>query len=618
MQYLLLIVFFLGSVLSGQEKVDGIASGFSQEGIHYVVEWSGDDLSPEIIKRIESVSVLLEHQSRPPGSFGGLMKRIAQDKVLLKKTLDSFGYYGGKIEVEVDVDQTPILIKFTCNPGPLYTIKRIELENMSEVDLPILSVDLNDLVGLSEGDVLIAENAQKGKFTLRKYFAQSGYPFAEIDEPEGIIDHSHQSVVLVYPVDIGKRAIILDSEIELTKRLNSTYIQNRLGWKNGDVYDNRIVERTRRRLTQTGLFDNVIVTPKPIENSSLETSTEQPVIMHVKTTEAAPRAVTAGIHYATSQGGEARLSWNHYNFAGGGENLGTTLRASTIRSKARFYYNVPDLGAPKQTLKNETYVMKENTRAYKSNTFSLASKIERQFDEIFFGSIGLSAENGSVIQKTNDEKKPENLIGIPIEVGLDASNDLLNPTRGFRINGNVTPYGGRLGSSKGMIIAQANASLYIPFRTNSLDEDMGVFASFIKFGTLRIRNFGDLPPNKRFYGGGNGSVRGYGYQLISPVDQNRVPLGGESLLEFGGELRYRFTETVGGALFLEAGSVSQRKVPNFGNKLLWGTGFGLRYYTAYAPVRVDIAFPMKRRKLPGAKKSYDSPYQFYVSVGQAF
>lgn len=617
MQYLLLIVFFLGNFLNSQEKDSNNISSSSQEGIHYTVEWP-KGLAPEIIKRIESVSVLLGNQSRLPGSIGGLMKRIEKDKTLLEKTLRSFGYYGCKIAVEMDVEAQPIIVKFTGDLGPLYVLERVELENIGEVALPTISVDLNDLVDLTKEDVLIAENAQKNKTILRKYFAQSGYPFAEIEEPEGIIDHSKHSIVLVYPVNAGKRAIIIGSEIETTERLNPEYIKNRLYWKNGDAYDNRIVERTRRKLSQTGLFDNILVTPKPIENGSTQTGPEQQIMMNVKAIEAAPKSVTAGVYYASSQGSEARFSWNNYNFAGGGENLGTALRVSTIRSKARLYYNIPDFGAPKQTLKNETYVMKENTRAYKSNTFSLASKLERQFDDVFSGSIGLSTENGSVTSKTTDQKKPDVLIGVPIEVGVDASNDLLNPTRGFRINGNVTPYGGHLGSSRGMIIAQAGASLYLPFHTNSLDEDMGVLASFVKFGTIRIRNFDDLPPNKRFYGGGNGSVRGYGYQLISPVDQNRIPLGGESLLEFGGELRYRFTETIGGVAFLEAGSVSQRKIFNSGQTLLWSTGVGVRYYTAYAPVRVDIAFPLKRRKIPGARKPYDRPYQFYVSVGQAF
>ena len=619
MHFFLAVIFltFCTYHLNGQEAADIELIAPSQDGIDYKIQWP-ETLTPEMIKRMESVSMLLENKLRLPGSIGGLMKRIEKDKALLEKTLYSFGYYGCKVDVKIDLEKAPVVIHFTCDLGPLYTIEYMQLENRGKSPMPELTVNLDDLVGLSKGDALIAEHAKKSQIVIKKYFAQTGYPFAEIDEPEGIIDHKTRTVVLIFPVDLGSCAIIRDSEIEPTQNLNPDYIRNRLYWKNGDVYDTRVVERTRRYLSQTGLFDNMVVTPKPVEGASSKNAKEQPVTMHVKTTEAPPRSVAAGVHYATTQGGEARFAWNHYNLRGGGENLGATLRVSKIRNKARFFYNVPDFGAPKQTLKNETYVLKESTRAYRSQTFALSSKIARQFTDMLSGSVGLSTENGNIRPRTTNAKSPIRLIGVPVELEIDASNDLLNPTRGFKVGGNITPYTGHLGSSKGMLIGQASASIYIPFQTNSLDEDMGTLASFVRIGSIKINNFNDLPPNKRFYGGGNGSVRGYGYQLISPIDQNKVPLGGESLLEFGGELRYRFTETIGAVAFIEAGTVSQRTITNFGKKLLWGTGFGIRYYTAYAPVRIDIAFPLQRRKLPGTKKPYDNPYQFYVSVGQAF
>lgn len=614
-----LALFFIANIynLSAQAPDANAAKIPSQDGVTYKTEWP-ENLTPEMKKRIESVSMLLENKSRLPGSLGGLMKRVEKDKKYLEKTLHSFGYYGCKVDADVDFNQTPVVIRFTCELGPVYTIENMRLENRGKHPLPDLPVNLNALVGLNKGDELIAEHAQKSQVILKKYFSQTGYPFAEIEEPEGIINHATRSVILIFPVHLGGKAIIDSTDIEPTKNLDPSFVRNRLQWKNGDTYDNRVVEKTRRTLSQTGLFDNVVVTPKPITENTADNAKEQPIIMYVKTSEAAPRAVAAGLHYATSQGGEARLSWDHYNLLGHGENLGANLRVAKIRTKARIFYNIPDFGSPNQTLKTEAYVLKEKTHAYRSNTIAASSKIERQLTDILTGSIGLSGEHGSITPKATYKKSPIRLIGIPVELGIDVSNDLLNPTRGFRINGHVTPYTGSLGSSKSMVITQGSASFYIPFQTNSLDEDMGTLASFVRFGVMKIRNFDDLPPNKRFYGGGNGSVRGYGYQMISPISDKKVPLGGESLLEFGGEIRYRFTETMGGVAFLEAGSVSRRQIPNFGTKLLWGTGFGIRYYTTYAPVRIDIAFPLQRRKISGVKKSYDAPYQFYVSIGQAF
>lgn len=607
------IAFFICTRVSAETATLPITS---QSGIDYKVEWP-DELTAEMKERIESVSTLIEHKIRLPGSVGGLVKRVDLDKFLLEKTLYSFGYYGCKVEVTVNLNVSPVIIKFKCILGPVYTVDHIRIENHDNTDMPLLDVDINDLIGISKGDNLIAEHVEKGRGILKKYFSQKGYPFVEVHEPEGIINHKQHNVVLIYPIKLGGKAIIRDSIVEQTQNLDKSFIENRLYWKKGDIYDNRVVERTRRLLSQTGLFDNIVMTPKPIDSKN-NNSKEKEVIMNVKTSEAAPRSIAAGLHYATSQGGEARISWDHYNLRGHGENLGVSLRIAKIRTKARLYYNIPDFIVANQSLKNETYALKEKTRAYDGQTIAASSKIERQLNDQLSCAIGLSAENGSIKPKNTNKKSPIRLVGIPIELGIDGSNDLLNPTRGMRVNCSITPYTGHLGVSKSMMIAQGGASVYIPFQTNSLDEDMGTIAMFAKAGVMKIRNFNDLPPNKRFYGGGNGSVRGYGYQLISPIDSNKVPLGGESLVELGGEVRYRFTDTIGGVVFIEGGNVSQKNLTTINKGFLWGTGFGIRYYTEYAPVRLDIAFPLKRRKIEGSMKPFDAPYQFYVSVGQAF
>ena len=47
----------------------------------------------------------------------------------------------------------------------------------------------------------------------------------------------------------------------------------------------------------------------------------------------------------------------------------------------------------------------------------------------------------------------------------------------------------------------------------------------------------ELPASVRFYAGGGGSVRGYGFQELGPLDEDNDPLGGRSVVEFGGEMR---------------------------------------------------------------------------------
>lgn len=595
---------------------------FSQEGIEYNINFS-KDLPADILAKIEGVSLLILHKSRSPGSLGGLIKRAENDKILFEKVLKAFGYYAGKVLMEIDTSKHPVVINFEIILEQPYNLQDIAIECETELDCQYLDHDLSEILGLKPGSVITADQAIAAKRMLEKYLSQKGYPFIAVSNPDAEIDHTQKTIKLIYPVKLGGKCTISDTMVHCEKKeIDHEFIRNRLLWQKGDVYDARVVEKTRRFLTQTGLFDSINVNAK-FENSEDEIlenngNNPKPIVMQVNATEAPPRSVSAGLHYDTTQKVEARTSWDHYNLMGHGENLGVSARISKVRSKARLHYDIPDFLAARQTWRNETYLMQENTRVYKGQTYELSSKLERQLTDEFAGSLGIVLESGHIQSKTNNKKVPIRLVGTPFELRIDTSNDLLNPTKGFRANGVVVPYTGKLGTSKGMLVLEGGASAYIPFATNVLDEDDGTLATFLKAGHIQIRNFAELPPNKRFYGGGNGSIRGYGFQKVGPVDKNSIPLGGQSMLEVGSELRCRFSENMGGVLFVEGGNVWMNNILNFKKKMLWGAGFGFRYYTDYAPIRVDLAFPLKRRKLPGEKKPYDAPYQFYVSIGQAF
>ena len=171
-----------------------------------------------------------------------------------------------------------------------------------------------------------------------------------------------------------------------------------------------------------------------------------------------------------------------------------------------------------------------------------------------------------------------------------------------------------------MIVTRLNGSDYLPI----LPKERLVLATWGTLGTIFVNDIDDVSPNKRFYSGGGGSIRGYGFQLLGPVDRRKVPTGGRSIFECGIETRVKVTDNFGLVAFLEGGSVTHKAMPDFRKKnhlhqrnLLWGTGLGGRYFTAIGPIRVDIAIPLKKRHTPSGRR-IDAPYQVYVSVGQAF
>ena len=209
----------------------------------------------------------------------------------------------------------------------------------------------------------------------------------------------------------------------------------------------------------------------------------------------------------------------------------------------------------------------------------------------------------------------------------------MNPTRGFRIDVDATPYWGHLKQTdkesefirhnRNLTVTKGSLRVYIPLQRNiknfiERDEHVHfIFAGFARSGSIFMKDFKTLPPNKRFYLGGGNSVRGYSLQMLGPLDISGRPIGGRSFAEFGGEGRMRFTETLGGVVFLEGGSVMHSEIPKTKPQVLWGWGIGARYFSQIGPIRLDLAFPSKIRKNAKGKK-VDSPFQFYISIGQAF
>jgi translocation and assembly module TamA len=231
--------------------------------------------------------------------------------------------------------------------------------------------------------------------------------------------------------------------------------------------------------------------------------------------------------------------------------------------------------------------------------------IERRFAEGVTTGAGVQVERTHIVEDTGD--RTYTLSGLPLFARRDAVDDLLDPTRGNREALTVTPYVGELGSDLTFVSSRLSGSAYHRFD----DKGRFVLAGFAALGSIVGESRDALPEDKRLYAGGGGSVRGYGFQRVGPLDADGEPIGGRSSIELGLELRVRVTETIGVVPFIEAGNVYEPSFPDLGSGLLYGAGLGFRYYTPIGPVRLDIAVPLDRRPS-------DDPFQIYISLGQAF
>jgi translocation and assembly module TamA len=212
-----------------------------------------------------------------------------------------------------------------------------------------------------------------------------------------------------------------------------------------------------------------------------------------------------------------------------------------------------------------------------------------------------------------NEKKYECFI-IPLEIILDKTNDLLNPTSGYRA---FIKFSNMLfKNSKSNQLKALDAGFSYNYSLDDLKRT--IFAFNILGKVIGGEQIDSIPVDKRIYAGGMNSVRGYANQMATEMMLLAdTPMGGKSSIEFNTEIRRKFSQNFGGVIFFDGAKVFQNKSRYAGlqtEKKRWfnSLGFGIRYFTSIGPIRVDFAFPLRKRK------GIDSKMQFIMSLGQAF
>ena len=231
--------------------------------------------------------------------------------------------------------------------------------------------------------------------------------------------------------------------------------------------------------------------------------------------------------------------------------------------------------------------------------------MERRITEFLRASGGLKLRLATVEQRRQEESFL--LLSSPWRLSLDRRDDRLDPAAGYLLTALEEPFWDVGDADIFFARQELGASWY-----RALDTDKSlVLAVRARLGAITGDVLEDIPADTRFYAGGGGSVRGYGFEKIGPEEDGDV-VGGRSLAEGSVEMRKRLTERLGLAVFVDGGAAFRASLPDFSEDIRWGAGMGLRYYTPIGPVRLDVATPLNPRP------DTDDPVQVYVSVGQAF
>lgn len=540
--------------------------------------------------------------------------RLSADGELMQRILASEGYYDAVVDTRIERGpreegqerrRRPISAIIDVKPGKRYTLADIVIDADPTIPPNLIA----DNFPLSVGEPIVAQRIQGAEAAIALKLPEEGYPFAKVGQRDILLDGATGDGVYTLPIDIGKRSRFGGIETTGDLAFDAEHVEVLARFKRGDLYDSRMVDDLRQALVATGLFATVAAEPQPTGESAGD-DTEY-VTMLVTQQAGPPRTIAASAGYGTGEGIRLEGSWTHRNllppegaltFRGvlgtQEQGIGATLRRSNAGRRDR-------------TFELATEITRSTYDAFNAITGRVAARVsydstpiwQKKFTYAYGVELIATREDDYDFDKGERSYDFYTILGLTGQVGMDRTDSLLDPTKGFRITSLIQPEGSLAGRFSPYARLRTDISGYYPV-TDSI-----VLAGRVRVGSILGAARERLAPSRRFYAGGGGSVRGFGYQELGPKDPDNDPIGGRSVNEVAFEARYRFGN-FGVVGFVDGGQVYRSSAPTFQN-LRFGAGIGARYYTNFGPMRFDIATPIGRK--PG-----EARVSVYVSIGQAF
>ncbi|MBO9498097.1 MAG: BamA/TamA family outer membrane protein [Novosphingobium sp.] len=561
-----------------------------------------------------------------------LSSYLKTDRQLLTDVLSAAAYFDAVVDPAIELPavgtKDPVNAILEVKPGPQYSFGTIEVKSDPVVPTDLLTANFP----LKSGKPILAEDVLAAEAGIAVKLPRNGYPFATVGQRDILLDETARTGDYTLPITVGPRSrfgeivVVADSQpsaaprgkkARKTKRkkvlagpvFQPDHIYELARFRQGDLYDSDKLDDLREALVATGLFSVVAVEPKQTDRPAPDDTVYADLV--VRQAKGPPRSISLTGGYGTGQGFSVSGSWTHRNLFPPEGALVLTGVAGTQEQGASATFRRSNAGQRDRTVALSLSALHNNYDAFDAYTGKLAGTISYDSTPIWqkkltysYGfELLASAEKAYDFDLAESVRRTYYVAALPGQLGFDTTNDLLDPVSGFRLALKLSPEVA-LGGVQTTYYARAmlDGSVYHP--AGPL-----VLAARARIGSIVGAAREDIAPSRRYYAGGGGSVRGFGYQQLGPKDPNNDPIGGRSVVEGAFETRYRFGN-YGVVAFIDAGQVYESSMPGFSD-IRAGVGIGGRFYTNFGPIRVDVATPLARR-------AGESKVAVYVSIGQAF
>ncbi len=540
-----------------------------------VVEFKGvEDTLLENVRALSSLHRLSASQDIDAEMIGRLVQRAPAEA---RAALRPYGYYEPRVETELTQVADGWRAIVTIEPGSpvLLVEQQVEVTGPGR-DEPFMQHAL-ERSPLRTGERLSHPAYDQLKGELLRAALGNGFLDARFTASELSVDPATHTARARLTLETGERYRFGPTTIEQNV-VRDGLARRFLRYQEGDWYNAEALLRTQFALDDSQYFSLSEVLPGQRDRVA------RVVPVRITSGPNKRHVYTIAVGYGTDTGPRGTLGWEDRRLNDHGHRLRAQVRASDVEDSVSLTYVVPWKDPALEKLSFELRGFDEQRADIETTggTFKVGlTQVRGRWQRVVSATLDSSEDKVTTVSGDSTQvDRSRSLLLVPGISFARVPPDFLGTTAvATGLRAEVLASASQLGSDTNF--TRINVRDERRFR---LTDRWHVFVR-AEIGASVVGDFEELPAQYRFFAGGDQSVRGYGYQELSPVDENGNKVGGRHLLTGTVELQRNLPKNLVAAVFVDGGNAFN----TFGDPLEYSVGVGLRYRLPFLSVGLDVA-----------------------------
>ena len=525
-------------------------------------------------------SLTLNNYDKRDISAGELRAEYRKAEGQIKGALEAFGFYEPRVTRHLTGDEASgWTARFDVAPGDPVIVRETHVEVAGEGKEQRRVAEAVTAFAPKVGQRLDHATYEASKSVIDTTLRGAGFLDAKYTNRRVSVRPEDYSAVVDLSWDSGPRYKFGAVRFSGDAQFPEEFLREFVPWREDAYFNSEQVLNFQQRLVDADYFALVSVQPALDEKKDGSV----PLDVLLKRDE---RTVYSGeVYYSTDFGIGVRVGAERRWLNDKGHKADAKVEYSERLQEASVHYKIPRPARNDGSYDFGVGYRDETTDVNRSRNFQLAATRSEKRWHGFTRTMGLKYLVGDFEigqDEDNLEYGNSNLLFAEATLSRRRLNDRLAPRKGF-----VLELGGRL-ASEAIASDTDFAQLFGRLTWLMPQGDTGRFKLRGEVGAMTVGNFDALPPDLRFYAGGDRSLRGFDYHEIGEVSANGNIIGGEYLAVASAEYERYFNESWGAGVFVDAGDAFIE-----GFSLNVGVGLGLRWRSPLGPIRVDVGFPVQ-------------------------